>query len=399
MARQMHLDLASRDQRIYAAFMEQRPSVSTDKAACERIADEYALSAKRIGVIVRKQRGGAVVAKNAATESADGMDILVDALKRENDALRAKLLPQPDKHGRVKVPLPKIETYVFTGDIPAIPLPRFTGQWHLDFDECMIAGDFHLPSCKMGYIQKMCALAERHMKPGKRILLDCGDILNGDKDSRHEPLAPQITRSQEFDLVKGVVDYLLGTFDEIYMIPGNHMRKRFMGRLEQDMSYEQLTVLLTSHPRRVHISPYDIYHLRTGGDDWTITHQYQYSKNKLIKANQLAQKYQTNIVTFHQHHTAIGRDEWDRYTIVDCGGFHDSSMMAYVSLVPNTMPAMNNSFIYMRNGTARVMSHYRGITDWSLWLPEDDDKEPKTNNPVIPFRPDSEVEDGEEQAA
>lgn len=55
----MTKDNTARDAAIYESFMRERPSVSTDKAACERIADEYALSAKRIGVIVRKQRGGA----------------------------------------------------------------------------------------------------------------------------------------------------------------------------------------------------------------------------------------------------------------------------------------------------------------------------------------------------
>lgn len=351
-------DLTPRNRAIYDDWARLRPQHSTDAATDKALAIRYRLSEVTIRRIRYKE------ARQAA--------------------------PTPFPANPLKVELPRIDTYVFTGDIPAMPIPVFTGEWNLSFDECMIAGDFHLPSCKLGYIQRMCELARRHIK-GKRVLLDAGDILNGDKDSRHDPLVVPLSRSQELDLVKGVVDYLLETFDEIYMLPGNHMRKRFMGRLEQDMSYAQLTNLLTSHPSRVHLSPYDIMHLTSGGERWTITHQYQYSKNKLIKANQLAQKYQSNTVTFHQHHTAIGRDEWDRYTVVDCGGFHDQDMMAYVSLVPNTFPRMNNSFLYMRYGTAHVMSHYKTITDWSLWLPDYDDKEPKTANPVITFPAEGEV--------
>lgn len=373
----MKEDIAARDRKIYAAFIQERAGTTTDKEACERIALEFSLSAKRIGVIVRRERSGVGQSQEIGTD----LDLLVDALKRENDALRSqggvKLLPQPDKYGRIKTPLPVIETFIFTGEMPSAPVPVFTGEWHLDYDECMIAGDFHLPSCKLGYVQRMCQLAERHMK-GKRHLIIAGDIHNGDKDARYAPLVPPISRAQELNLTRDVLDYLLGYFDEIHMTPGNHMRKRFLELLDGDLNFSQYTQLITSHPSRVHLSPYDIIHLQSGREQWAITHQYQYSKNKLIKANQLAQKYQCNVVTFHQHHTAIGRDEFDHYTIVDCGGFHDQSMMAYVSLVPNTFPRMNNAFIFMRNGTAHLMSHYPTITDWSMWLPETNDTEAKT---------------------
>lgn len=383
----MAIGLTQRQAEIYAEFIRRLPEHSSEAAARDAVAKRFGLSENTVRKYVGKAKR---VGAHSHAPLAQQTPFPANPV--------GKTLPQPDEHGRVKVDLPKIETFVFTGELPNVAVPVFTGQWRFELDECMIAGDFHLPSCKLGYVQRMCQLAERHMK-GKRTLLIAGDIHNGDKDSRHAPLVPPISRAQELNLTKALLDYLLGYFDEIYMEPGNHMRKRFMELLDGDLNFSQYTQLITSHPSRVHLSPYDIIYLKSGGDDWVITHQYQYSKNKLIKANQLAQKYQASVITFHQHHTAIGRDEFDRYTIVDCGGFHDQDMMAYTSLVPSTFPRMNNAFVYMRRGTAHLMSHYRGITDWSLWLPEFDDKEPKTVNPVIPFRTDIEEEVSEDEAA
>lgn len=79
----MALDINQRNADIYARFIRERPAARTDKEACEWIADDYALSAKRIGVIVRKQR--------PKPEPPPDLDPLVDALKRENDLLRAEI--------------------------------------------------------------------------------------------------------------------------------------------------------------------------------------------------------------------------------------------------------------------------------------------------------------------
>jgi hypothetical protein len=271
---------------------------------------------------------------------------------------------------RIKVPLPTVETYIYTGDVPPTAIPIFTGQWEFIDDECLIGGDFHLPTAKLGFIEKMCRFTEANVKKARAALYIVGDLHNGDKDAKHAKHIPPVSRAQEIDFTQQMIDYLLGYFDDLYITPGNHMRNRLIEYLEGDVNLSQMTRLLTTKPDRVKLSPYDIVHITSGGDRWTITHQYSYSKNKLVKANQLAQKYQSNVITFHQHHTAIGRDEFDRYTVVDCGGFHDQDMMGYVGLVPNTFPRMNNAFVFLREGTAHLMTPYRGITDWRLWLPD-----------------------------
>ena len=98
-----------------------------------------------------------------------------------------------------------------------------------------------------------------------------------------------------------------------------------------------------------------------------MTHQYQYRQTKLSIANEMAQKYQRNTIVFHQHHSAAGMDKYERYGVIDCGGLHNQRQMAYVELVPNVRPRMNNGFVFMRNGTGHLMTPYKALTEWGMW--------------------------------
>lgn len=320
------------------------------------------------------QRVRAQYASKSAACRAVGLKLGVNehsARRRITAIERRPQLPVPVS--RKIVPLPSWQTYVYTGQLPRQAIPLFTGVTNDTFDEAMIAGDIHIPSTKLGFLQRMCKVAERHMR-GERILYIIGDLHNGDKDSKHAEYIPRLSRATELDMVGEVLQYLLGYFDIIRMTPGNHTRNRIFATLDGDITMDQVKRLILPSREdhdRLHISPYDTVLASSGGTEWAMHHQYQYRQNKLSIANDLAQKYLRNTIVFHQHHTAIGRDKYNRFTIVDCGGFHDSDMMSYTSIVPNTMPVMCNAFTYLQQGTAHLFTPYPTMTKWSDWLPDE----------------------------
>ena len=260
--------------------------------------------------------------------------------------------------------------YTFTGDDDPPPgaHPVFDGHLRIAHDELMIAGDLHIPTTNYALVEAMTALARKHMQTPRHLLI-CGDLSNGDRDTHHEPLAPVISRQRELRMLEDALEYLLATFDHIYLTPGNHLRNRLMKTLSADMTANQIKRLFTPPEAlsRVTFSWYDLVHVTSGGEPWIVTHQYQYRQTKLSIANELAMKYQANVVTFHQHHTAIGRDKYNRYTVVDCGGLHEQSQMAYVQLVPSVRPNMNNGIVFMDKGTAHLLTPYKTFTDWKRW--------------------------------
>lgn len=299
---------------------------------------------------------------------------LAETYRKNVDSVRSRVRRYAKEHGidleqHSRPSFPEVETYVYTGEVPPMAIPIFTGEWHLEFDQVVTVGDIHAVTTNR-YMMELVYRFGGLMPKGKRHLIICGDANNGDKDSKHAQHLPPISRAQEFDYLARLIDYLLGIYDDIWITPGNHLRNRFIELLEGDLNISQLKRLMTNQPNRVNLSPYDIVHLKTGGVDWVITHQYQYSRNKLIVANKLAQKYQSNVVTFHQHHSAVGRDEHNRYTIIDCGGAHEQDMFGYAMLVPNTMPRMNNGLVYFNRGTGNLITPYATMTDLGLWFPD-----------------------------
>lgn len=262
------------------------------------------------------------------------------------------------------------ERYQFTGMEPPqySGQPVFDGQLRLEADELMIAGDIHVPSTHYPLLTSMVALAEKHMKPPRRLLI-CGDLSNGDQDTHHAPLAPTISRQNELRQLERLMGWLLVTFDHIYLTPGNHLRHRLMNALKADIGADQVVRLFVPPEdlRRVTFSWYDEVRVASGGEPYVVLHPYQYRQNKLSIANDMAQKYHSNTICFHQHHTAKGMDKYERYVTVDCGGLHEPDMMAYVNLVPSTLPRMNNGFVFLRSGTAHLLTPYPAYTDWNLW--------------------------------
>jgi hypothetical protein len=260
--------------------------------------------------------------------------------------------------------------YVFTGDDdpPSGAQPVYDGHLHIHADELMITGDLHIPSMNYPMVAAMIELALKRMKPPRGLLI-CGDLSNGDLDSAHAALAPTVSRQRELKMLEDVLGWLLMTFDTIWLTPGNHLRNRLMKTLSADITPNQIKRLFTPPGAldRVTFSWYDLVEVTSGGEPWIVTHQYAYRQTKLSIANELAQKYQSNTITFHQHHSAVGRDKYNRFTVVDCGGLHDQEQMAYVQLVPNVRPVMNNGIVYLNEGTAHLLTPYKTFTDWRMW--------------------------------
>lgn len=257
-------------------------------------------------------------------------------------------------------------TYVYRGQMePENGLPEFTGPLHLG-GNMIIVGDVHIPSTNWEMVDRMIKVAIKHL-PRPRTICIVGDILNGDKDSRYEHIIQPMSRQEEFRLTDIFLQACAKVFDNIYLTPGNHLH-RLMKKLEGDIGMDDLKRLLTQAHERIEMSHYDSIIVDSGDETWFATHQHEYSRTKLKVANALAQKYHMNIITLHQHHSAIGRDEFNRFTLIDCGGLHQSQLMAYTQLIPNSMPVMNNGFVILRDGTGSLLTPYPSITDWKLWL-------------------------------
>lgn len=311
-----------------------RPKDYQILAAWNRLQDNSAVAAE-LGLSVNTVRGSISRAKGTLNMQRPERKTLAEYLAAE----------------RVDVDLPEYKAVE----------PEYDGSW-------IVVGDVHCPTTRWDLLQLLGQFATKHLKRGERRLLIAGDLVNFDALSAYDHVVPAVTLKQELAAARAVLNYVLSVFDHVLIIQGNHDMRllRYMqgavdagdfGRLISDFA----------HDPRVTITVQTQAIIRSAGVPWRVTHQRNYSKIAGRVADELAQKFQMNIISWHEHHTAVMRDRYNRHTLINGGGLFDERKLAYVNLVDSTSGGMSNGWVLVKNGVGHLVTPYPTMTDWSMW--------------------------------
>lgn len=257
----------------------------------------------------------------------------------------------------------RADTYVFTGnESTTIMLPEFTGFPRITGD-WVICGDVHLPTTNFEFAH---ALLDTAKYLNIRNLAIVGDLLNMDAFSKYDHIVPPPEFAAEVEPAVRLLAEYSAWFDQMIMTLGNHEHRLFKA-VRGNFRSDWFARILNATDGKLHITPYGHLELQSGDEKWRLTHPGNYSKNKAKVANLLAQKYQCNIVSFHEHHVAKTLDDYGRYTIINGGGLFDFKKMAYVMLVDTTSTVMNNGFVVIQDGTGDLVTPYPAFTDFERY--------------------------------
>ena len=232
--------------------------------------------------------------------------------------------------------------------------------WVLPAGDYCIVGDVHAPSTNVDFATLALDVAKSE---GVTDLVIAGDLFNMDYFSRYSSFVEHPTWKQELKAVKKLLKFYTEYFENIYIIMGNHDR-RFQKYMCGTLGHDDLLTLL-NQPKKVKLSNFGhcIIKSSSGGADWRITHPVNYSINQLVVADQLAQKFHQNIMSFHEHHLAKGWDRYGNYVIVNGGGLFDVNSIAYTQLDDSKSAAMKNGFVMLINDTPKLYGE-EPYTDW-----------------------------------
>jgi len=232
--------------------------------------------------------------------------------------------------------------------------------------DCMNIGDAHNPFASEEWIHLVALIAQKHLKP-PRILNVMGDWMNFDIFSSFAKLIPGPGWAEEKRAASKNMQEYAETFDTINFFMGNHER-RLSRATEGELNENDLADLLSINITKLRVSRFGYCTVHSGGKTWRVSHPKEYSAaNQLGKADLLAQKFQTHVITFHQHYLSLGQDKWNRYTICNGGCLVNQNSLAYKTLDDDTRPEFVNGFTMLRNGTPYLFGK-EPITDWSNWL-------------------------------
>ena len=235
-------------------------------------------------------------------------------------------------------------------------------EWVFDWDDFMVIGDVQLPTTDYDFAMLPAMIAKKHLKKPRKLII-AGDFYNMDSWSKYASAIPTPTWEQEKEAARNLLSIYSQTFDEMWMLSGNHER-----RLLEHLSgqWDVQDVLSASIPGgHVKATVLDRCTVNTSKGKYSVIHGENYSKKSLNNADEYAQKYQSHIISHHEHHAAIGMDRFDRYWIVNNGGLFDTKKMAYVQLKTNTMANMSKGFTMVKGGYPYLFSDF---TDWEKWL-------------------------------
>jgi hypothetical protein len=225
----------------------------------------------------------------------------------------------------------------------------------------IIVGDVHVPCTDWAFASLVGRVAEH---TGINRLIIAGDFFNFDLWSSYRATVTPPAWRDERDAARVLIADWLETYSEIYTLQGNHER-RLQKWVDGQFDEGDIWGMIATSKKMLH-SNYGWCTVQSGGQTWRVTHPRNYGRNQLTVASDLAMKYSSNVITWHEHHSAIGWDVYGKYVTVNGGTLADPAKLAYVTLDDSRAPGMLNSFVVLKGGVAQVYGKYP-FTDWG-WL-------------------------------
>ena len=254
-------------------------------------------------------------------------------------------------------------TYRYGIEEPNGGLPVFDGHPEIEVDRLLVIADLHAPYSNYKFIEKLPRIIRRHKI--KHVLI-AGDMIDGDS-RHHKSRVRRANMSEQFKAARDIIGYLLNDcgIDEIFMLPGNHdewLAYDVYGEINVDDTLR----LMIPDGLQDRVTPflYDRVKVISGGEVWTIPHQAAASVDPLKVGRELALKFETNMITPHQHLSALGFDKYNRYMVMSVGGLHNEKMMDYVQLNTTTMYNMNVGVAVLEDGRGILITPDARQTNW-----------------------------------
>lgn len=224
----------------------------------------------------------------------------------------------------------------FHGLVPPPLAPTAFEPLVLPYEDCLVWCDIHIPYHRADVIEQSLESAVNH---GLKNLLIAGDLMDihwgskfmswKTKGGHHENIR------QEFAITQKIFSILDRTFEKIIIIPGNHDGGRFMHMTGGSVDFELLCSWMFGYrvdekPEKLKIGLNRSVTLQgSPRGDWRITHPRKARKVPLALAEELAAKFQCNVLTAHQHHLGVRMHRHLPYICCDGGHMQDERITDY----------------------------------------------------------------------
>lgn len=220
-----------------------------------------------------------------------------------------------------------------------------------------ITADWHIPLYDAEYANEFIRTARER---GHKDLIVAGDFFNFDALSAYEPKQHSAGLEGEIVEALAVMRVLLGTFDNIYYLWGNHDVRlhRALGFALQFQNAMKMVFGNLGEEALARIKFTNLDHMWIdveGSDSWYICHPANYSRIPLSTARVMSAKYNANVITAHSHHCAVGYGTDGKRVVAEIGGLFDRSKTGYLQR-STTFPTWQQGYAFLEDGKLVVDS-------------------------------------------
>lgn len=230
-------------------------------------------------------------------------------------------------------------------------------------DNALVLGDLHIPYHNRLMLQRAIYVC-RNFYPEVKTVIFGGDTFNFGSLSDHIHNGPEDHSDPSIRVAGGVMRAVMEYFDQAFICNGNH-DERVSKRLNETF---RLDLLISAAFGRnwpnceVKTTNLDYLYL---GDQWMIVHPSKYSGLGGKTPSEMAELYQRNVVSLHNHIIGISQSKTGRFIGVDSGHLTDPEFHYYMKRRATTFTRWNSGFTIISRGYATLFTE--AFTDWAVY--------------------------------
>lgn len=254
-------------------------------------------------------------------------------------------------------------------DIPSIVIPPsqpLTDEKPISIPglaNALILGDLHVPHHNSVMLERALKITAKEFPHIKTIVIG-GDIFDFSSISSYSKDSVQEAINSSIRLGGDVMRALFAPFDLSIITPGNH-DQRLAKKVDANFDFELVinAAFGKNWPKsEVKISNMDYIYM---GQNWLIGHPSNYSGQGGKTPSDLADLYQRNVITFHNHVVGYSQSRSGKYIGVDAGHSTVEDQHYYKERRLNKFVRWNSGFVVLSNDYVYTFSEK--FTDWKLY--------------------------------
>lgn len=255
-------------------------------------------------------------------------------------------------------------------DVTAVPkstTPDYTEMVLELHGDAVVIGDVEIPDHDADMLERAMQIGKLF---GIRQLIINGDFMASDGLSAHPPPPKDIAPTPSFDsdkrVAKSIIRALARQFFDITLLEGNHERRLSRFTFGNETVSHMINEFAEDAGIGIRASYFAHVDLISGGKEWLVCHQKNYSRQPGSVARDIAEIQRKNVICAHTHHLSESQTKCGQLMAIDGGYCRDEKRTMYKVADITRHPKWNPGFVVIRNGYHYLFS--RDKTDWDFWF-------------------------------